>query len=298
VLTAEEIAAVEATGLRIIALRRQRAARWARSPEPSRRIVRFRRHGIELEAYIQKHSYLYPVRGQGKVVIYQVAGWNGSTYHQSWRDAFREWLIYQPKRIGMYNVYRRRNDLHKPMWIVSRVGDLYQSYPFARSRRELARVIREDRQFVHEAALSQTDPAAPDTLGWRVWMWDRKHKKLRSPHQGTMWHTPELRVESWDSHDAVRGYAGIHAARMPRDWHRAQLMHHQELQNYGRGRDPTGLPYIVGVVERFGKYVLGTEGWRAEIVVIRKLRAPIQPWAGTRKGLPGCGSLLRRKTVK
>jgi hypothetical protein len=31
---------------------------------------------------------------------------------------------------------------------------------------------------------------------------------------------------------------------------------------------------VIGVVERFGKYVLGTEGWRAEIVVIRKLRAP------------------------
>jgi len=30
----------------------------------------------------------------------------------------------------------------------------------------------------------------------------------------------------------------------------------------------------LGVVERFGKYVLGTEGWRAGIVVIRKLRAP------------------------
>ncbi len=38
------------------------------------------------------------------------------------------------------------------------------------------------------------------------------------------------------------------------------------------------LPYnakvtVLGVVERFGKYVLGTEGWRAEWVIIRKLKA-------------------------
>ena len=31
---------------------------------------------------------------------------------------------------------------------------------------------------------------------------------------------------------------------------------------------------VHGIVERFGRYVLGTEGWRAEWVVIRKLMAP------------------------
>lgn len=31
---------------------------------------------------------------------------------------------------------------------------------------------------------------------------------------------------------------------------------------------------ISGIVERFGKYVLGTDGWRAEHVIIRKLLAP------------------------
>jgi hypothetical protein len=31
---------------------------------------------------------------------------------------------------------------------------------------------------------------------------------------------------------------------------------------------------VIGVVERFGTYVLGTQRWRAEIAVIRKLRAP------------------------
>lgn len=33
-------------------------------------------------------------------------------------------------------------------------------------------------------------------------------------------------------------------------------------------------PIVTGVVERFGRYVLGTEGWRAEWVIVRKLRAP------------------------
>jgi hypothetical protein len=60
-----------------------------------------------------------------------------------------------------------------------------------------------------------------------------------------------------------RGHTGIHARRMPSDWHRA---------------DPslteTGNCDVHGIVERFGRYVLGTEGWRAEWVVIRELMAP------------------------
>jgi hypothetical protein len=31
---------------------------------------------------------------------------------------------------------------------------------------------------------------------------------------------------------------------------------------------------VHGIVERFGRYVLGTEGWRAEWCVIRELMAP------------------------
>jgi hypothetical protein len=61
-------------------------------------------------------------------------------------------------------------------------------------------------------------------------------------------------------------------ARLPRDWRKADIKHHDELSVYARAVAPR--PVVVGVVERFGKYVLGTEGWRAEIVVIRKLRAP------------------------
>jgi hypothetical protein len=34
------------------------------------------------------------------------------------------------------------------------------------------------------------------------------------------------------------------------------------------------VPFVVGVVERFGKYVLGTEAGNAEITVVRELREP------------------------
>jgi hypothetical protein len=53
----------------------------------------------------------------------------------------------------------------------------------------------------------------------------------------------------------VRGFAGIHAARLPYDWRRADVMSHGEFCCYGR--HPNN---VIGVVERFGKYVLGTEG--------------------------------------
>jgi hypothetical protein len=59
---------------------------------------------------------------------------------------------------------------------------------------------------------------------------------------------------------------------MPYDWKRANLAHHEELSPYAQM--DRGQLVVIGVVERFGKYVLGTEGWRAEVVVIRKLRAP------------------------
>jgi hypothetical protein len=79
----------------------------------------------------------------------------------------------------------------------------------------------------------------------------------------TQWHEPTLRVEAWTNDAAVRGEAGIHAVRMPRDWLRAD----PELTEIGHCD-------VHGIVERFGQYVLGTEGWRAEWVVIRELMAP------------------------
>jgi hypothetical protein len=117
--------------------------------------------------------------------------------------------------------------------------------------------------------MAKPDPDAPDTLGWRVWTWDEASERLISPSLRTVWHTAELRVENWDSSEALRGTAGIHAARLPYDWRRADVMDHGELRHHARNQNK-----VIGLVERFGRYVLGTEGWRAEVVVIRKLRAP------------------------
>lgn len=105
-------------------------------------------------------------------------------------------------------------------------------------------------------------PDAPDTLGWRGWRWDGQ--VLISPIQGTPWHEATLWAEHWSDSEAVLGEAGIHARRMPCEWLRV---------------DPKAVPHIGrcdvhGIVERFGRYVLGTEGWRAEWVVIRELLAP------------------------
>jgi len=101
---------------------------------------------------------------------------------------------------------------------------------------------------------------APDTLGWRGWLWDGS--VLISPVQRTPWHDTTLCVANWSDSAAVRGEAGIHARRMPRDWRRAD----PRLTEIGHC-------HVHGIVERFGRYVLGTKGWRAEWVVIRELMA-------------------------
>ena len=81
--------------------------------------------------------------------------------------------------------------------------------------------------------------------------------------QRTEWHDTTLRAEEWSDSAAVRGFAGIHARRLPRDWRKADPL----LTEIGRCD-------VHGIVERFGRFVLGTEGWRAEWVVIRELMAP------------------------
>ncbi len=133
-----------------------------------------------------------------------------------------------------------------------------------------SKFIKEIRKEWYAKRLSMPDPRAPDTLGWRIWHWDKNTQRLKSPTMGTVWHTPELRVEDWSFSKAVRGKAGIHAARMPYDWRRASLAG-TELNGYTA---PYEEGTVVGVVERLGKYVLGTEGWRAEWVIIKSLKAP------------------------
>jgi hypothetical protein len=85
---------------------------------------------------------------------------------------------------------------------------------------------------------------------------------LVSPMQRTAWHEATLHAERWSDSAAVRGEAGIHARLVPTDWRRAD----PRLTEIGHCD-------VHGIVERFGRYVLGTEGWRAEWVVVRELMA-------------------------
>lgn len=133
-----------------------------------------------------------------------------------------------------------------------------------------AALTPDERRQQHEMSVlgALPDPDAPDTLGWRMWLWDAAVQRLRSPFQGTVWHTPELRVDNWDTSVVLRGVAGIHARRVPIDWRRAKWV------GDGRSEPRWQANSVTGIVERYGRYVLGTLGWRAEWVVIRKLRAP------------------------
>jgi len=133
----------------------------------------------------------------------------------------------------------------------------------------LYKAVKAFRKYYANKRFSLPDPKAGTELGWRVWHWDDKIKKLKSPTWGTVWHTHELRVPKWNREEVVRGKAGIHAARMPYNWIKASLQE-TELNGYVSSSGDT----IVGIIERWGKYVLGTEGFRCEIAIIKKLKAP------------------------
>jgi hypothetical protein len=125
--------------------------------------------------------------------------------------------------------------------------------------------IRDSRQRKWQEAQQRAmaiDPDAPDTLGWRGWHWQQG--VLVSPLRRTRWHDATLKAEQWSDDQAVRCAAGIHARRLPKDWLRVDARWFPEI----------GRCDVHGIVERFGRYVLGTEGWRAEWVVVQELMAP------------------------
>lgn len=119
------------------------------------------------------------------------------------------------------------------------------------------------------------DPELPNTLGYRAWVFDFDSGLLRSPHTGTPWEEGELHCETWDETDVVRGVAGIHAHLPPYDWKDVLQPAYAaaSLPILGMNETRIIVPTVTGIVERFGRYVLGTEGWRAEWVIIRKLHA-------------------------
>ncbi len=117
-------------------------------------------------------------------------------------------------------------------------------------------------------SFAKPDPSLPDTLGWRAWIWSEEAKCLLSPHQHSPWPEAELVIPHWDEGDVVRGVAGIHARLVPKRWRYIGWPD-------GDGSGGIGEDVLVtGIVERFGRYVLGTMGWRAEWVVIKELVAP------------------------
>jgi len=155
--------------------------------------------------------------------------------------------------------------------IVKRIEPIFKRAQSLHDQMELMRRIRMGVE-LERANAAQPDKTQPTTLGWRGWIWDTKIKQLRSLAQTDfIWEGPELRVINWDTSNVVRGVQGIHACLVPMNWEIA---------------DPkcTDMPIatngisdiVTGIVERFGRYALGTEGWRAEWVIIRKLLAPTE----------------------
>jgi hypothetical protein len=92
-------------------------------------------------------------------------------------------------------------------------------------------------------------------MGWRYWIWNPAKGCLRSPINEADWFDGELRCDEWDESSALRGRSGIHARFVPKDWTDSDFTP----------------PVVTGIVERFGKFVLGTEGWRAEWCIVKKL---------------------------
>lgn len=162
---------------------------------------------------------------------------------------------------------------------------------------------RERLRYINAARARLPNPEARSELGWRAWSLHRaqeySHQRteiddvlaclepqaptykapiervlLKSPHQGTIWHEAELRTPDWDEGDGVRYRSGIHARLMPHSWRYAGWF----ADGGSEGPKPSAQT-VHGVVERFGRYVLGTKGWRAEWVVIRELEAPTAPIA-------------------
>ena len=154
-----------------------------------------------------------------------------------------------------------------------RVRDWYVAAGLARPPSEASRRATARRNQSRLDVLP--DPDADDTLGWKILAWDGRY--LRSPSVNVIWPEDAVLEAHRPPLPYVGGvYAGIHARRLPRGgWLIADPAKEPELKFYWF---PTGIYYgqcrVVALVERFGRAVVGTEGWRAERVVIRAIRAP------------------------
>jgi hypothetical protein len=256
VLSTEDEAAIAARRDRIRALREQRRRR--REPPPPRTsctTVVWR--GIRLRA-----TWVY-VPGRRTGIMWRVDSPDG---HRgiSRREAVALTLKYRVRRYGRYTLQY----VPQGYWDLRVAnGRSVAHWRVRPGRAKIAAAIREHRRMTRAAVI---DTAADSTLGWRAWHWDGA--TLRSPHLATRWPSSGLTAHEWSDHAAVRGVAGIHARRMPRDWLHAGWPNRGPYE--GASYERNGIPIVTGVVERIGRYVLGTTGWRAESVIIRELCAP------------------------
>lgn len=153
---------------------------------------------------------------------------------------------------------------------------------------------RPPRRSIERQLATLPDPAAPNTLGWRCWTWDAKLRCLVSPHRATPWHSETLTAADYSDCDACRGVSGIHARLLPRDWRLAGWVESGNQEGWPERLDQ---PTITGIVERFGRAVIGQTGWRSEQAVIRELLAPTpELLADLQAAYPGAIVWLAPKT--
>lgn len=130
----------------------------------------------------------------------------------------------------------------------------------------------------------------PDDFGWRYWHWSPTRRTLCSPYYRTVWRESEFWAKNWKDRPGSgeeRNVAGIHAAKAPVDWWQRKNSELREVGTSGTHSSISAnveigdcLPHlddevvIQGIVEKFGGFVRGTRGWRAEMVVIIEFLAP------------------------
>lgn len=232
-----------------------------------------------LRPVIGSRSFADVMQAKDRSPNYRVLKWCSRTTNPLWNDprpqlrAILEENLPSKATVSLNSAGLRvpvRRDVPCTAWQAPRVPLTAEQ---KRARAEKARATRLSNAAYYAAIKpSRPDRRAPDTLGWRVFRWDQTLNQLVSPHQGTAW--PEdgvLEAENWpiDSAEVLRNKAGIHAVRMPKNWKEADPSHNHEL-SFGANL----VDGIDGIVERFGRAVVGDNGWRAERVVIRRVRAP------------------------
>lgn len=189
--------------------------------------------------------------------VWRLKDFGGLSTYKTRNDAIRDFFKTYGRKYGHYTMMKQTAPRGVGLrWVLNdKTGTQVDRWVIRPKRDQIAAAIKRARR--EDSRPSYTRPT---TLGWRTWEWNTLKRCLMSPAQHTLWPEPEHRVESWTAEGAVRGHAGVHACRLPRgDWRRARKPH-----------DMPGAP-IVGLIERYGKFVLGTEGWRAEWVIIKEL---------------------------